>query len=337
MVGVELHRPGRDGGQFVPGAVAGVRLVDEVQQGTILHLQGLVDKVGVCRPGEVDDVFGHEVPIDHAFRGRGTIAVSVAAVLRVLQDPGATDHVGGGHVDGHVIVAPHAVEFPADVGVGVPTVVVVFAQPRVPLGHAVFDPLLVHPAGAADLPGNLGVPFEVQADLLARGEGLGQVQPTDGSLRREGGVGFAHAGFPNADPAPFFFGQLDNAVSDAGVRIGDVPAADVHHASRLEGIEKEVERDALQHIGTVVDVGQVHDPGILVHVHIHGDVHGAVHLLLPTRVLGVQRGSEGEQKGGEAPGGKAKGVHVEGKVAISRPAGLPGGRSEGGQRLRSGP
>ena len=58
-------------GKLFPGAVAGVGLVDEVQGGAAFHLEGLVDEVGVGGPGEVNDVLGHEMPIDHPFGRRG--------------------------------------------------------------------------------------------------------------------------------------------------------------------------------------------------------------------------------------------------------------------------
>ena len=334
---IVLHGPGSDGGKLFPGAVAGVGLVDEVQGGAAFHFEGLVHEVGVGGPGKVDDVLGDEMPVDHAFGRCGALTVAVAAVPGVLEDARSTDHVGGRHVDGHVEIAPDLVEFPTDVGVGVPAVVIVLANARVPLGHAVLDALRIHPSGPANLSRHLGVPLEVDADLLARGDGLGEGEPTDGALGGEFCFGLADPGRVDADPAPLVFGQVHDAVSHASVGIGDVAAAHVHHAFRLEGVEEQMERNAVEGIRAVVDVGQLHHAGILVHIDVHGDVHGAVHFLLPPGVLGADGQAKGEQGKGEDQGKGGESLHGMGKVTVNRPADRRGGRRGGEPRRRSGP
>ena len=337
MFSIVLHGPGSDGRKLFPGAVAGVGLVDEVQGGAAFHLEDLVHEVGVGGPGEVNDVLGHKMPIDHPFGRRGAIAVAVAAVLGVLEDARSTDHVSGGHVDGHVEIAPDLVEFPADVGVGVPAVVIVLAHSRVPLGHAVLDALRIHPSGPANLSRHLGVPLEVDADLLARGDGLREGEPTDGALGGEFRFGLAHPGRVDLDPTPFFFGQVYDAVSNAAIGVGDVAAAHVHHAFRLKGVEEQMERNAVEGIRAVVDVGQLHHAGILVHIDVHGDVHGAVHFLLPPGVLGVDGQAKGEQGKAEDQGKGGESLHGRGKVTVNRPADRRGERHGGEPRRRSGP
>ena len=334
---IVLHGPGGNGRELLPSAVAGVGLVDEVQGGASLHLQGLVDEIWIGCPGEINDILGHEMPVDHSVGRRGSIAVAVATVLGVLEDTRSANHVGGGHVNRHVEVAPDAMEFPADVRVGVPSVVVVFTRLGVPLGHAELHPLRIHPAGTADLTGNLGVPFEVDADLLPGSQGLGQIEPSDGALSREFRCGLADPGRVDPDPAPFVFWQVHNAVTHPAVGIDDVAAAHIHHASGLEGIEEEVERNAVEAVGAVVGVDQFHDARILVGLGVHGDVHGVVGFLLPARVLGAQGQVKSEQGKDEEQGKGGESLHGMGKVGVNRPADRLGGRRGGEPRRRSGP
>ena len=126
-----------------------VVLVDEVHYRTVVQGGGGVLEVRIGAPSKVMHVFGLEFPGElavHLFAlDLALIDVAVSDFLGVLQHAGATYQVIFIDGDVHAEVAPHPIKLAADVRIGVPAFVVVFAHFGVPLGHGEFHALLVVP------------------------------------------------------------------------------------------------------------------------------------------------------------------------------------------------
>ena len=187
-------------------------LVDQTKGHTV-HIEGLRDKIRVGRPSEVNDIVGFE-PHDGA-----RCAVGHGLVRGRLLDPCGGNHIALGHVKPYIVVAPDAVEFAADVGVAVPTVVVKFAKLGVPLGHAVLHALRVHPTGSADLTWHLGLPCQVKSHGLSRAELFGQVHHEDGAVFFKRDIFSLDLDRLHPLPTPLVFGKLRDAAAHPTVRI----------------------------------------------------------------------------------------------------------------------
>ena len=230
-------------GQGFPVAVERfVLLVDQTKRDAI-HLHGLFHEVGVCRPREVN----HVIRVVTVYGPWGAVRQGLVGHLGL--DAGGGHAVSLGHVQANVKVPPNAMEFASDVWVGVPAVVVEFAKPWVPLRHAVFHALFVHPTGAANLSWDLGLPTHGHRHGLAGLQRLGQRHFQDGAIVVEWGFLATDKDGRHSLPAPLVFRQRRDAAADAPVGVLNRPRTHIHHAAWLKRVEERVPKQLVQRLG----------------------------------------------------------------------------------------
>src|SRR5690606_26499699 len=97
---------------------------------------------------------GHKMPSQGLPLGLYLAArtfIAMADLLGILQVSGAPDGIGPVQGDLHVEIPPYPMEFPGDIGIGVPTLKIVFGQFGVPLAHGEGHTLGTVPSRPSDL------------------------------------------------------------------------------------------------------------------------------------------------------------------------------------------
>ena len=155
-------------GQGIPlfFQVRATDLVEGVKYGSVADLFAGMDVVGIGCPHEIMHIRGEEAPGEfggcRAFHRQAGRLVAMADLLRVLEIACSSDDIAAVDRDVHGEVAPYSVEFTGDIGRRVPAFVIVFAEFRVPLGHAETHAFCIVTAASTDLHGHLCFEIQVQ-------------------------------------------------------------------------------------------------------------------------------------------------------------------------------
>ena len=141
-------------------AAFGIRKVVKLEERAVGNLDFFVDKLRICGPNKIVDVFCFKAPPAHLFFGFAAFGRNeIVHECRNLHT-GSAHHVGCGQANVHFKFSEIPIKLASHVGIRMPSVPVVGGQFGVPLRHGVVHALLVVAPGTSDL--NRNLPVEIQ-------------------------------------------------------------------------------------------------------------------------------------------------------------------------------
>ena len=142
--------------------------------------------IGVSGPHEIVYIGRFKMPGQFVafggFRGLSFGQVTMPNFFWVLQIAGAANHVLFVDADFYIKITPNAVKFSGDVGVRMPSLIIVFAHFGVPLRHGIIHSLGIVAPRTANLKGHLSIKIHLKNHATFGQNGLVQGYLQDGSF-----------------------------------------------------------------------------------------------------------------------------------------------------------
>ena len=110
-----------------------------------------MNKIRISSPGKIMYFWCYKMPRDFFFLFLlGRSRVTMTNLFRILNIPTCSNNIIFINRYFHIIITPNTMELPSQIGLGIPTIVIIFSHFRKPLSHGKSDPIVRIPSGASN-------------------------------------------------------------------------------------------------------------------------------------------------------------------------------------------